>query len=102
MNETQEALKGLVGGQSLLQFVKMNRVLLNALIRSTPNLLEKSLKALVEVKPLRGFLDFDVKRKYFSSLLKRKRWETRSMKNSWPVHPCVMGLGNGRSGDTPL
>jgi len=73
VNETQEALKGLVGGQSLLQFVKMNRVLLNALIRSTPSLLEKSLKALVEVKPLRGFLDFDVKRKYFSTLLKRKR-----------------------------
>ena len=46
---------------------------MNALVRSSPSLLDKSLSALVKVKPLRTFLDFDVKRKYFSSLLRKKR-----------------------------
>ena len=69
----QEELAGLVGGVGLVQFVRSNRVLLNALLRSKSSLLESSLKALVEVKPCRMFLDFDIKRKYFTALLRKER-----------------------------
>ena len=48
----------------LVQFAASNKVLLNALIRSNPSLLEKGLKAMVKMPYT---LDFDVKRAWFKS-----------------------------------
>jgi hypothetical protein len=49
-------------GQVVVQFVASNKILLNALLRSNPHLLEKGLRAMVKLRQTRSFLDFDVKR----------------------------------------
>lgn len=49
----------------LVQFASKNKVLLNALLRSNPLLLEKGLKSMVKIPRCRPFLDFDVKRQWF-------------------------------------
>lgn len=56
----------------LVQFASSNKVLLNALLRSNPHLLEKGLKSLVQPK-CRPFLDFDVKRQWFKTQVRRLR-----------------------------
>lgn len=48
----------------LAQFAASNKILLNALLRSNPSLLEKGLKAMVKMPYT---LDFDVKRAWFKS-----------------------------------
>ena len=50
----------------LAQFAASNKILLNALLRSNPSLLEKGLKAMVKMPYT---LDFDVKRAWFKSKL---------------------------------
>ena len=57
----------------LVQFVANNKVLLNALLRSNPHLLEKGLKAMVQIPKCRPFLDFDVKRQWFKTQVRRLR-----------------------------
>ena len=57
----------------LVQFVAGNKVLLNALLRSNQNLLEKGLKAMVKMPKCRPFLDFDVKRQWFKTQVRRLR-----------------------------
>ena len=57
----------------LAQFVASNKVLLNALLRSNQNLLEKGLKAMVKMPKCRPFLDFDVKRQWFKTQVRRLR-----------------------------
>ena len=57
----------------LVQFVTGNKVLLNALLRSNQNLLEKGLKAMVKIPNCRPFLDFDVKRQWFKTQVRRLR-----------------------------
>jgi hypothetical protein len=57
----------------LVQFVASNKVLLNALLRSNQNLLEKGLKAMVKMPKCRPFLDFDVKRQWFKTQVRRLR-----------------------------
>jgi len=57
----------------LVQFVAGNKVLLNALLRSNQNLLEKGLKAMVKMPKCRPFLDFDVKRQWFKTQARRLR-----------------------------
>jgi len=59
--------------KSLVAFVASNKVLLNALLRANPSLLEKGLKAMVEVPPCRAFMDFDVKRHWFKAQVRRLR-----------------------------
>jgi len=71
--EQESKLSSLVGGQRLIKFVACNRVLLNALLRSNHGLLEKSLKAMVQVPQCRLFLDFDVKRLWFKTQVRRLR-----------------------------
>jgi E3 ubiquitin-protein ligase HUWE1 len=66
-------IESLVGGKRLLEFVSTNKVLLNALIRSNSGLLDKGLRALVQVPRCRVFLDFDVKRQWFKTQMKRLR-----------------------------
>lgn len=59
--------------KSLVAFVASNKVLLNALLRANPSLLEKGLKAMVEVPQCRAFMDFDVKRHWFKAQVRRLR-----------------------------
>ena len=60
-------------GQAVVQFVASNKILLNALLRSNPQLLEKGLRAMVRLRQTRSFLDFDVKRIWFKTQLRRLR-----------------------------
>lgn len=61
------------GNDRIAQFVASNKVLLNALLRSNPHLLEKGLKAMVQKPKCRPFLDFDVKRQWFKTQVRRLR-----------------------------
>lgn len=63
----------LVGGESLRTFITTNRVLLNALLRSSPTLLDKGLRSLVQIPGCRTFLDFDVKRHWFKQQVRKLR-----------------------------
>ncbi|GAX13555.1 E3 ubiquitin-protein ligase HUWE1 [Fistulifera solaris] len=72
--EKQEIhVKDLVEGETVLLFVSRHKVLLNALVRNNPGLLDKALKCLVQVPRCRVFLDFDVKRQWFRSQVRRLR-----------------------------
>ena len=63
----------LVGGNELIQFVALNKVLINAMLRSNPSYLDKGLRAMVKIPRCRPFLDFDVKRQWFRSQVGRLR-----------------------------
>ncbi|DBA00602.1 TPA: hypothetical protein N0F65_007731 [Lagenidium giganteum] len=57
----------------LANFVEANRVLLNILVREKPSLLDSSLAALVKMPRCRAYLDFDNKRTFFQSAMKKLR-----------------------------
>lgn len=57
----------------LAEFVERHRILLNALLRQNPGLLDRSLAPLVQVVRCRAALDFDNKRAYFRQCLRRQR-----------------------------
>lgn len=57
----------------LANFVEANRVLLNILVREKPSLLDASLAALIKMSRCRAYLDFDNKRTYFQSAMKKLR-----------------------------
>jgi E3 ubiquitin-protein ligase HUWE1 len=76
----------LVGGPRLFDFVTSNKVLVNAMIRSNSNLLDKGLKALVHVPRCRVLLDFDVKRQWFKSQLRRLRQQANRRNASLRLH----------------
>jgi len=76
----------LVGGKRLVEFVGTNKVLLNALLRSNPALLEKSLRAMVQVPRCRPFLDFDVKRQWFKAHVRRLRQHAGRRYGSLRLH----------------
>jgi E3 ubiquitin-protein ligase HUWE1 len=57
----------------LIEFVSSNKVLLNAILRNNQGLLDKGLRSMVQVPQCRNFLDFDVKRLWFKSQVKRLR-----------------------------
>jgi hypothetical protein len=63
----------LVGGQRVIDFVSENRVILNALVRNNSSLLDKGMRAMVQVPRCRVFLDFDVKRQWFKTQIRRLR-----------------------------
>ena len=71
--QRQSDVSLLVAGKSFLGFVEENRVLLNALIRNNSGLLDKGLRAMVQVTRCRSFLDFDVKRQWFKTQIRRLR-----------------------------
>lgn len=78
VDEKQDAtdaldIERLVGGASLLKFISKNKVLLNALLRSNPSLLDKGLRAMVQVPRCTSFLDFDVKRHWFKQQVRKLR-----------------------------
>lgn len=68
-----ESVDNLVGGKQMLNFVSTNKVLLNALIRTNASLLDKGMRALVQIPQFRPLLDFDVKRNWFKTQVKRLR-----------------------------
>lgn len=73
-HSTEEiTLDHLVGGKRLVEFVTANKVLLNAIVRNNPAQLDKQLRALVQVPRCRAILDFDVKRHWFRTQMKRLR-----------------------------
>ena len=59
------------GTEKLVKFVAANKILLSALLRANPPLLEKGLKAMVLVSECRPFIDFDVKRHWFKTQVRR-------------------------------
>jgi hypothetical protein len=61
----------------VVNFVTDNRILLNALLRSNPSLLDRGLKAMVQIPQCRPFLDFDVKRQWFKTQVKKIRTNRR-------------------------
>lgn len=66
-------LDNLVGGKRVMDFVTANKVLLNAIVRNNPAQLDKGLRALVQVPRCRVILDFDVKRHWFRTQMRRLR-----------------------------
>lgn len=62
-----------VGGQRLIKFISTNKVLLNALLRSNPTLLDKGFKVMVLIPRCNAFLDFDVKRFWFKQQVRKLR-----------------------------
>jgi E3 ubiquitin-protein ligase HUWE1 len=78
VNEGEERKRGLegctiVGDKLVVDFVSENKVILNALLRNNAVLLEKGLRAMVQVPRCRAFLDFDVKRQWFKAQIRRLR-----------------------------
>jgi E3 ubiquitin-protein ligase HUWE1 len=76
----------LVGGTKLIDFVEANKVLLNALIRNNSSLLDKSLRALIQVPRCRVLLDFDVKRHWFKLQVRKLRQQANRRHGSLRLH----------------
>ena len=76
----------LVGGKKLFDFVESNKVLLNALVRNNSGLLEKGLKALIQLPRCRMLLDFDVKRHWFKLQVRRLRQQANRRYGSIRLH----------------
>ena len=74
------------GGNRLVEFVSSNKVLLNALVRNNPGLLDKGLRALVQVPRCRMLLDFDVKRHWFKTQVRRLRQHASRRHGSLRLH----------------
>ena len=74
------------GGNRLVEFVTSNKVLLNALVRNNPGLLDKGLRALVQVPRCRMLLDFDVKRHWFKTQVRRLRQHASRRHGSLRLH----------------
>jgi len=85
-NSDNVTLDDLVGGKRVMDFAAVNKVLLNALIRNTPALLDKRFRALVQVPSLRVFLDFDVKRQWFKTQVRRLRQQASRRHGSLRLH----------------
>mmetsp|Transcript_9714 Transcript_9714/g.19497 ORF Transcript_9714/g.19497 Transcript_9714/m.19497 type:complete len:1063 (+) Transcript_9714:3-3191(+) len=79
-------ITNLVGGKTLFDFVEANKVLLNALVRNNSSLLEKGLKALIQLPRCRMLLDFDVKRHWFKLQVRRLRQQANRRYGSIRLH----------------
>lgn len=79
-------MENLVGGKRVMDFVTTNKVILNALIRNNSGLLDKGLRALVQVPRCRIYLDFDVKRQWFKTQVRRLRQHASRRHGSLRLH----------------
>jgi E3 ubiquitin-protein ligase HUWE1 len=70
----------------VIDFAASNKILLNALLRSNPQLLEKGLKAMVKLPECRQFLDFDVKRQWFKTQVRRLRQQASRRHGSFRLN----------------
>jgi len=70
----------------VVQFAASNKILLNALLRSNPQLLEKGLRAMVKMPKCRLFLDFDVKRRWFLTQVRRLRQQASRRHGSFRLN----------------
>ena len=86
VSDAEIAIESLVGGHRMLEFVSTHRVLVNALIRNNYSLLEKGFRALVQVPRCRALLDFDVKRQWFKSQVRRLRQQASRRHGSLRLH----------------
>ena len=82
----ESSLSHLVGGDNLVKFVTSNKVLLNALVRNNASLLDKGLKALIMVPSCRLLLDFDVKRQWFKTQVRRLRQQASRRHGNLRLH----------------
>lgn len=82
----QDETYHLVGGNRLIEFATSNKILLNALVRNNSSLLDKGLKALVHVPRCRHLLDFDVKRHWFKTQVRRLRQHASRRHGSLRLH----------------
>jgi len=85
-DSTNSRTTHLVGGTKLFDFVEANKVLLNALVRNNSGLLEKGLKALIQLPRCRMLLDFDVKRHWFKLQVRRLRQQANRRYGSIRLH----------------
>ena len=85
-SDAEITIESLVGGSRMLEFVSAHRVLVNALIRNNYGLLEKGFRALVQVPRCRVLLDFDVKRQWFKSQVRRLRQHASRRHGSLRLH----------------
>lgn len=75
-----------VDNSRVVQFAASNKILLNALLRSNPQLLEKGLRAMVKMPKCRLFLDFDVKRQWFKTQVRRLRQQASRRHGSFRLN----------------
>jgi len=69
-----------------VRFAASNKILLNALLRSNPQLLDKGLRAMVKMPKCRLFLDFDVKRQWFKTQVRRQRQQASRRHGSFRLN----------------
>jgi len=69
----------------LITFIQNHSILINLIIQSQSNLLEKSLNSLIRIIQLRQFISFENKRKYFNHQLSLYRRNSQLV-NSIPSH----------------
>ena len=86
VNSADAGLEKLVEGPRVASFVASNKVLLNALVRNNPGLLDKGMRSLVQVPRCRVFLDFDVKRQWFKTSMRRLRQHASRRHGSVRLH----------------
>ena len=70
----------------VVRFAASNKILLNALLRSNPQLLDKGLRAMVKMPKCRLFLDFDVKRQWFKTQVRRQRQQASRRHGSFRLN----------------
>mmetsp|Transcript_18279 Transcript_18279/g.44004 ORF Transcript_18279/g.44004 Transcript_18279/m.44004 type:complete len:2525 (-) Transcript_18279:72-7646(-) len=81
-----EDITSVVDNSRVVQFAATNKILLNALLRSNPQLLEKGLRAMVKMPKCRIFLDFDVKRQWFRTQVRRLRQQASRRHGSFRLN----------------
>ena len=86
VNSADTGFDKLVDGPRVASFVASNKVLLNALVRNNPGLLDKGMRSLVQVPRCRVFLDFDVKRQWFKTSMRRLRQHASRRHGSVRLH----------------
>lgn len=87
LTESQSEAQGEATASSrTVKFAASNKVLLNALLRSNPSLLEKGLKSMVKNPKCRLYLDFDVKRQWFKTQVRRLRQQASRRHGSFRLN----------------
>eukprot|EP00571_Detonula_confervacea_P003423 CAMPEP_0172329052 /NCGR_PEP_ID=MMETSP1058-20130122/60671_1 /TAXON_ID=83371 /ORGANISM="Detonula confervacea, Strain CCMP 353" /LENGTH=4507 /DNA_ID=CAMNT_0013046199 /DNA_START=90 /DNA_END=13614 /DNA_ORIENTATION=- len=81
-----EGSVSVVDNSRVVQFAASNTILLNALLRSNPQLLDKGLRAMVKMPKCRLFLDFDVKRQWFKTQVRRLRQQASRRHGSFRLN----------------
>ena len=84
-SEDHNDVHKVVGEQHLIDFVAANKILINAILRSSPSLLDKGLRAMVRIPRCKPFMDFDVKRQWFRTQVRRLRQQASRRYGNLPL-----------------